>query len=59
MSTNGNCYESLITMLMQGLFTFVSDIFEGLPVDELDDVAASQSLVDNLQEHAHKHHRRN
>ena len=59
MSTNGNCYESLITMLMQGLFTFVSDIFEGLPVDELDDVAASQSLVDNLQEHAHKHHRHN
>lgn len=38
------------------LFTFVSDIFERLPVDKLDNVAASQSLIDNLQEHAHKHH---
>jgi hypothetical protein len=28
-------------------------------VDELDDVAASQSLVDNLQGHAHKHHTHN
>jgi hypothetical protein len=32
--------------------TVISDILEGLPVQKLDDVAASQCLIDNLQHHA-------
>ena len=35
-------------------FTFISDILKGLPVHKLDNVTASQRLVDNLQHHAGK-----